>query len=102
MNLGRQAVRQLMLSTTIIAGLFLSGVLHVRAATAATYYVATTGNDANPGTPVRPFRTIRKGLSILRAGDTLYLRGGTYAETIDSNKQTIPHATSWSDAPVIA
>jgi hypothetical protein len=29
-----------------------------------------------------PFRTVSKGLSTLRAGDTLYLRGGTYVEDV--------------------
>jgi hypothetical protein len=69
---------------------------------AATYYVATTGNDASPGTVSLPFSTIRKGISVLRAGDTLFIRGGTYGESINSNAQTIPSGTSWSDAPVIA
>ena len=69
---------------------------------AATYYVATTGNDGSPGTLNQPFRTIAKGLSLLRAGDQLYIRAGTYSESIDSNKQTIPTGTSWSDAPLIS
>ena len=30
-------------------------------AQAATYYVATTGSDSNPGTLQQPFRTIVKG-----------------------------------------
>lgn len=71
-------------------------------AQAATYYVATAGNDANPGTASQAFRTIARGINSLKAGDTLYIRGGTYAESIDSNKQTIPTGTSWADAPVIS
>lgn len=95
-------VRQLALSAMLITVLFTGGVLHPRAATAATYYVATTGNDANPGTQAQPFQTIGKGLRVLTAGDTLYLRDGTYTEEIDSNKQRIPTGTSWSNAVTIA
>jgi parallel beta-helix repeat protein len=89
-------VRQLVLSATMITGLLLGGILSPRAATAATYYVATDGNDADQGTESRPFGTIKKGLSVMQAGDTLYLRDGTYNEGIDSQNQTIPSGTSWS------
>src|SRR5712691_5901067 len=102
MRMGKQAVHQLALAATIITMLFACSVLHVRAATAATYYVATTGNDANPGTQAQPFQTISKGLSLLHAGDTLYLRGGTYREGINHSRQTIPSGTSWTNAITIA
>jgi hypothetical protein len=81
--------------TTAILFAFLSA----QAASAATYYVATTGTDVNPGTQSQPFRTIKRGLTVVRAGDTLYIRSGKYGEAIDSNSQTIPTGTSWSDAP---
>lgn len=42
------------------------------------YYVATDGSDANPGTLSQPWKTIRKALTTLQAGDALYVRGGTY------------------------
>lgn len=46
---------------------------------AATYYVATNGNDGNVGTIEKPFLTIQKGFnSVTQAGDTLYIRGGNY------------------------
>jgi hypothetical protein len=96
-------VYQFALSVTIIAGLLLGGVLSPQAVTAATYYVATTGNDDNAGTQARPFRTIRKGLTTLRAGDTLYLRGGRYNEGIkNTSKQTIPSGNSWANPVTIA
>jgi len=47
---------------------------------AATYYVATTGSDSNPGTQAAPFKTLAKGSRALAAGDTLFIRGGTYNE----------------------
>jgi parallel beta-helix repeat protein len=55
---------------------------------AATYYVATTGNDASPGTLSQPFRTIARGVSSLSAGDTLYIRGGLWTEQIDMSAKT--------------
>lgn len=52
----------------------------------ATYYVATTGNDANAGTEAAPFRTIAKGYSLLNGGDTCYVRGGTYNVKLSMNR----------------
>ena len=43
---------------------------------AATYYVAIAGSDSNLGSQSSPFRTVKKGISILKPGDTLYIRGG--------------------------
>jgi len=45
---------------------------------ATTYYVATTGNDSNPGTQAAPFKTVRKAGLVADPGDTVYVRGGTY------------------------
>ena len=45
-------------------------------------YVATNGSDSNPGSPSAPWRTVAKGLVSVRAGDTLWVRGGTYVERI--------------------
>jgi Right handed beta helix region len=51
---------------------------------AATYYVSTTGSDSNPGTLGQPWRTIGKAASnqSLKPGDAVYVRGGTYSETV--------------------
>jgi hypothetical protein len=46
------------------------------------YYVATTGNDNNPGTAASPFKTIQKAADIAVAGDIVYVRGGTYNEMV--------------------
>ena len=53
-------------------------LLLIGPADGATYYVATNGNDSNPGTISQPFRTVGKGTSALKPGDALYLRAGTY------------------------
>jgi hypothetical protein len=46
----------------------------------ATYYVATNGNDSNPGTLASPWKTWYYGIGRLVAGDILYIRAGTYTE----------------------
>lgn len=47
---------------------------------AADYYVAPLGgNDVNAGTIGTPFATISHAVSVAAAGDTIYLRGGTYS-----------------------
>ncbi len=45
---------------------------------AATYYVAPTGKDENSGSLNQPFATLQKGHDMASAGDTVYIRGGTY------------------------
>ncbi len=47
---------------------------------AATYYVATTGNNSNPGTETQPWQTVTFAVATMVAGDTTYVRGGTYTE----------------------
>jgi len=47
-----------------------------------TYYVALSGDDGNPGTLDLPWRTIQKAADTLQAGDTVYIRAGTYPEQV--------------------
>src|SRR5215831_14727389 len=54
-------------------------------AEAVTYYVATTGSDSNPGTVAAPFKTIAKASQALASGDTLYIRAGTYPESMTNH-----------------
>jgi len=46
------------------------------------YFVAPTGNDANPGTIDQPWQTIQKAADTLTAGSIVYIRSGTYHERI--------------------
>jgi parallel beta-helix repeat protein len=75
-------------------------------AEAATYYVATTGNDAHvcatAQTITTPKRTIRSGITCLKPGDKLYIRTGTYTESIDTNQAIFPSGTSWATAVTLA
>lgn len=47
-------------------------------AQAATYYVAPSGNNTNPGTISQPFATLQKAHDVANPGDTIYMRGGIY------------------------
>jgi hypothetical protein len=47
-------------------------------ATAATYYMDDTGNDANPGTSALPFRTFGRANTAAGPGDTILVKPGTY------------------------
>ena len=64
--------------------------------TGATYYVAITGNDSNPGTLARPFRTIPRGLSVLLPGDTLLVRAGTYTQELEPHN--FSSGISWNES----
>lgn len=64
----------------------------------AIYFTSASGNDANSGTILSPFRTLAKGTSVLAAGDTLNVRGGTYLEDL---QQRIPAGISTSSPTVV-
>ena len=46
------------------------------------YYVAPGGNDSNPSTESLPWKTITKAANTLIAGDTVYIKSGTYNERV--------------------
>ncbi len=48
----------------------------------AVYYVATDGDDANPGSITQPWRTIQHAADTVSAGDTVFIRGGVYNEAV--------------------
>jgi Right handed beta helix region len=60
---------------------FLCGVTMTLCA-ATDYYVSTSGNDANAGTFSAPWRTLQKAATSIGAGDTCYIRGGSYIERV--------------------
>ncbi len=49
---------------------------------ATTYYVATDGSDGYPGTELLPWEHIQHAADIMTAGDTVYIKAGTYNERI--------------------
>jgi hypothetical protein len=76
----------------------LLGMIHLliplaaSSASAATYCVATTGRDSNPGTLSQPWRTVQNAANKLLPGDTVLVRGGIYREAVSVN-------VSGSDTP---
>jgi hypothetical protein len=56
--------------------------IYVSGGGTANYYVATNGNDNNPGTQTSPWRTIQKAANTLNGGQMAYVRGGTYSEQV--------------------
>ncbi|MEY3895536.1 MAG: hypothetical protein RLZZ214_1055, partial [Verrucomicrobiota bacterium] len=64
-------------------------------ARAATWYVATNGNDTQAGTLAAPFRTIQRAADVMAPGDTCLIRQGTYRETVR------PAASGTAAAPMI-
>jgi len=79
--------------------------LAATAAHAATYYVATNGNDGNPGTLSRPWKTLQRAADRVAAGDTVNVRGGNYAggnfETSGTASRPIVLQAYNSEVPVI-
>jgi hypothetical protein len=71
-------------------------VLPSNAAAATSLFVATNGSDSNPGTQAAPLKTVQKAVDRAQPGDTILLRGGTYAPS--TNIQILKNGTS--SAPI--
>lgn len=67
---------------------------------AATFYVATTGNDNNPGTLAAPLKTLVKAIALATPGSIIELRGGKYTSNeIRVNKSNLTirsYANEWA------
>ncbi|ANE46166.1 hypothetical protein SY83_07660 [Paenibacillus swuensis] len=72
----KQTVSVLLMLALILTGLNLAPN---KGYAASSYYVSTTGSNSNPGTLAQPFATINKFMEVAEPGDTVYVRGGTYA-----------------------
>ncbi|MEO8256964.1 MAG: right-handed parallel beta-helix repeat-containing protein [Acidobacteriota bacterium] len=77
-------------------------------AQAATYYVATNGSDGRSCGQAQsvstPKLTLNSAVACLAAGDTLYVRNGTYNESLIASIYGggLPSGTSWSNKVRIA
>ncbi|MFO0697780.1 MAG: right-handed parallel beta-helix repeat-containing protein [Nitrospira sp.] len=69
-------------------------------AESSSYYVATTGNDSNPGTKGSPFFTIQKCVDVVIAGDTCLVGDGTYTDT-DGNGIVVYIRKSHADGTAV-
>ena len=64
---------------------------------ATNYFVATNGSDSNSGTIDKPFATLGKAQSKVMAGDTVYIRQGTYRVTeAEIMEHYTAGSTTWS------
>jgi hypothetical protein len=70
----QRSLHRWILSAVIIAA--------TSSAVAQPWYVSATGSDSGTGTLTSPFRTIEKAVSVVKAGETIYIRGGTYNLTL--------------------
>ncbi len=60
--------------------MFLAAVVFSNLCEAAVYYVsASGGSDSSSGTEAAPWATVQKAAAVLTAGDTVYIKNGTYA-----------------------
>ena len=57
--------------------------IEVASRSGVTFYVSVTGNDTGPGTFTSPWRTIQHAANMVRPGDTVNVRGGTYNEHVN-------------------
>ncbi len=64
---------------------------------AAVYYVATTGNDSNPGTQSQPWLTIQHAADTVVAGDTVIVESGDYNERVELPS----HKSGTADAKIV-
>lgn len=46
------------------------------------FWLSPSGNDSWPGTPDKPFRTLKRAESLVKAGDTVHLNPGEYKECL--------------------
>ena len=83
-------MRRIQRVLTLLAGMAFA------AARGAEYYVAIDGNDTAAGTATNTaWRTLQTSVNRLQAGDTLWVRGGTYR-----GKVTYTNPNGRADAPI--
>lgn len=69
-------------ATSAVAGSAATGTTTgARPAAGAVYYVSPSGSDSAAGTQSAPWASLAHAQSVAGAGDTVYVRGGTYAYT---------------------
>jgi len=80
--------------TATISILVLFGADHLFA---ETYYVSPSGSDDSAGTFEAPFQSIQKAHDAVQAGDTIFVRGGTYKP----NQQTVFRTNGNANAYIV-
>lgn len=88
------------ISSRWIAGNFLFLNFFLQIGHAAVWHVAPASDDAGPGTRERPFATPQRAQDALAAGDTVWLRGGTYKLTGPRNAGWVAGKSGTADKPI--
>lgn len=79
----RSGLRALLSACVLAAlGLGCSALAAQPALAAGTYYVSTSGNDANAGSQTAPWRTIAKAAASVSGGASVHVAAGTYNERV--------------------
>jgi alpha-N-arabinofuranosidase len=79
-------MRDLTMSALVVRGFVYACILSITAGVAlqaAEFHVATTGDDANPGTAAAPLRTIQRGAELAQPGDVVTVHAGVYRERVN-------------------
>lgn len=92
-----------MLERRFVLALFLAKCwIGPLAAGAATYYVATDGSDAGPGTTSQPWATLQHAAEVVGAGDTVRVRAGDYRGFYVERSGTVGAPISFVADPGVA
>ena len=73
----------------LCAAAFAAALCLAGTASAATYYVATNGNDTFDGSSTNPWATLQHAVETIAPGDTILVRSGTYAGCRIRNSGTV-------------
>lgn len=65
------------------------------------YFTAKNGDDNNPGTEEKPFKTVQRGVDALSEQDTLYIKEGVYHEKVAINTEKVFVSSFENDVVVI-
>jgi parallel beta-helix repeat protein len=78
------ALLRVVILITLVSAFFTPNVAVQAAGT--TYYVSPSGNDSSSGSINSPWKTIRKASLSVVAGDTVYIRGGIFYESVELSR----------------
>ena len=77
----------------IVCSSLVYSLLFSVSAFAATYYMATNGSGANPGSEAQPFGTLQHAANVADTpGDTVHVRGGRYHSWAPHNHGNVTHS----------
>lgn len=81
-------------------GILLATLLVAGSVNAATYHVAPTGRDTNPGSAKLPWKTIQRACDAVAAGDTVLVHSGRYVGRVIV-KRSMTLSAAAGEKPII-